>query len=173
MKGPKIKPVDEIVPDAYHGTSKDNAEKIKKGGKFVRSTGNDQYLGDGVYFFDSSEWHAKDWARRRYTEIGVICAEIKLGKCLDLYNKEHLSFLQEKFKELQKKLGQPTLKDAVVINWIAGDFHTKIDTVRALHVRKSSKKIFPGSHFYEDTVIMICVKNSDHIISFDITYLGP
>jgi hypothetical protein len=170
MKAPQIKPSGKTVPDAYHGTSKDIAVKIKHNG-FTPSE-EDDYLGNGVYFFESSEWHAQQWARKKYSEIGVICAEIELGNCLELYKKEHQDLIKDTCKEVQKKLGLKNLKDGIIINWITRDFKVKVDTVKALYTIGGSKKIFPGSHFYEDTVMMICVKNLSNIVRFSITYSG-
>jgi len=176
MKAPQFKPNDKIVPDAYHGTSKDIAEKIKKDGKFVHSTGEDQYLGNGVYFFESSEWHAKNWAVGRFKgeKIGIIIAEINLGKCLELSNKEHRDFLRDTAIDLQKSGYKIT--DALVIDFIIKKFPNMVDTVRASYMGlkyQHAKKIFPGSHFYDYQQLMICVKNQSNIINFSITYTGP
>lgn len=87
-----LKHFDKIVPDAYHGTRSDYAQNVIQNKKFHISTGKEQYLGDGVYFFEGSKWNAKDWARRKFKgeQIGIIKATINLWKCLDLNNKEHL-----------------------------------------------------------------------------------
>lgn len=168
---------DKKVPDAFHGTSWVIAEEIIKDGKFQQSTGDDQYLGDGVYFFESSEWHAKDWDRRRFIgrEIGVFCASINLGHCLDLNNRDHLSFIKTIAIKLAKMRGKP-VTDAGVINYIAS-FPSKnmVDTVRASYYAfhyRGGERIFPGSHFYDYSQLMICVRNPNNIEDYSISYKG-
>jgi hypothetical protein len=173
MKSIQSKYPDKTVPDAYHGTSKDNAEKIEKEG-FNPSTGEDDFLGNGVYFFESSEWHAKNWARRRHKDIGVIIAEIRLGNCLELNNKEHRDLIRETAVGLVKS-GYKDITDTVVINFITVKWPSMIDTVRASYLGpkfQHAKKIFPGSRFYDFQQLMICVKNLNNIISYDIAYVG-
>ena len=87
-----IKYFEKIVPDAYHGTSMQESEEILRDGGFICSNHDELYLGMGVYFFESSEWNAKDWASRRAWKkfrtdnIGILRATINLGRCLDLNN---------------------------------------------------------------------------------------
>jgi hypothetical protein len=177
MEDLKFKNPDKVVPDAYHGTSQKRAEKIIKDREFLPSTGEDQYLGDGFYFFESSEWHAKDWARRRFRgeEIGVICAIIYLGNCLDLNNRDHVSFVKTVAVKLAKMSGRP-VTDAIVINYITTfPSANPIDTVRASHygiLYQGGRRIFPGSHFLDFSQLMICVKNVNNIKDASISYRG-
>jgi hypothetical protein len=171
----EIEDKQKIVPDAYHGTSQETAEQIQKEERFLPSTGEDQYLGNGVYFFESSEWHARDWARKRCGDgkIGIICAGIDLGRCLDLNNGEHRGFIKTVAIKLAKMSGK-AVTDALVINFITS-YSAKVDTVRASYLGvnyQGGKKIFPGSHFYDYSQLMICVKNLGNIKKFSITYLG-
>ena len=97
--------VDKIVPDAYHGTELKTALKILRGKNFIPSRGKETYLGDGVYFYESSLWHARQWCQRRFPGLrhGVICAAINLRRCLDLHNYEHRKLLQQVRLNLEMK----------------------------------------------------------------------
>jgi len=56
---------EKIIPDAYHGTDFASACNILREKKFRTSTGEHQYLGDGVYFFESSIQEAQNWAKKK------------------------------------------------------------------------------------------------------------
>lgn len=172
----EIKDFGKNIPDAYHGTSQQIAEEIEDSGKFLPSTGEKQYLGDGVYFFESSERHAKEWARnvRKFREIGIFCASINLGRCLELNDKAHRDFVSVTGKKLQKMSGRKTITDAFVINFITNNFATKIDAVRACFVDPDydGGKLFPGSRFYNYSQLIVCVKTLQNIMEFSITYKG-
>jgi hypothetical protein len=170
MSSHEIKPTDTTIPDAYHGTSKANAEIILREG-FKPSVGEKQYLGDGVYFFESSKHEAVTWARRTYDEhqVAVIHAMIRLGRCFDLYNHEYLTFfvnfaerLRQEAEQRHLRSGRPmvTVTDALVVNLIAQK--VKIDTVRAGRSRRA-RRMFPGSNWFLGQQIIICVRNIHNI----------
>ncbi len=157
----------KIVPDAYHGTSKPAAQKIISTGQFEPSTDPDLYLGDGVYFFESSIQHAIDWARKKFgvtSSLGIIRAAIKMGRCLNLTLPEHQVFCLQVKEELEG-YERRDWTDAAVINYIAENIVFP-DTVRAVFLpgAKKARKMFPGSHFFKDIQIFICVKSVDNIL---------
>ena len=163
-----IKFKDKIVPDAYHGTSKANAQNIIRIGKFELSSGKECYLGDGIYFFEAGKGHAEWWARRKYgsgTRIAVIIATVQLGKCLDLGNPEHIRLIELARQEIQKQSLDIELSDTLVINFLAKKVSTDIETVRG-YFHGSPERVFTGSKVFEITHVVICVKNHGNILTF-------
>jgi len=81
---------EKIVPDAYHGTDVANVESIKANG-FQIGTGSDLYLGDGIYFYEGSKWHAANFLKQGNPtcKIALYRCVINLGRCLDLNNEDH------------------------------------------------------------------------------------
>lgn len=157
-----IKNYSKIVPDAYHGTTSAIAKKICEDNEFVASRGDHQFLGDGVYFFEGSKWHAEDWAKRRkYNPLAVIRAQINLGTCLDISaNQEHREYISHTIKRLSQ-LGK-NVNDAVAINYFAKNI-LYIDTVRACNITPKHGKMFIGSKFYSYSQLIICVRNTNNI----------
>jgi len=177
MTGVPIKQYEKIVPDAYHGTDLASAENIVATRTFVPSNGEDDYLGEGIYFFEGSEWHARDWAKRKAKgkPVGTICAFINLGRCLDLSNKEHRDFLRKIALKLVTERRVPQVSDALVINFVTVTFKGRVDTVRAVYCNpnyREGAKIFPGSRFYDYSQLMICVKNPRCILDISMAYMG-
>lgn len=163
----KIIHIDKIVPDAYHGTKLGNAVKILEEGHFIQSRDATTYLGDGVYFYEGSVWHALEWCKRRFAdcEHGVICATINLGKCLDLNNAEHRALMKKVAVRLSK-LGVKQVTDSVVINYFATNIE-KVDTIRFSHVKVAGKygKIYQDSRIHDFSQLIICVRNQDVILN--------
>ncbi|MEA3545209.1 MAG: hypothetical protein U9R69_08330, partial [Thermodesulfobacteriota bacterium] len=63
--------VEKIVPDAYHGTSLNIAHNVLDSGKFKVSNSSDDWLGSGVYFFESSLLFAKKHGKKTAGSNGV------------------------------------------------------------------------------------------------------
>jgi hypothetical protein len=64
------------------------------------------WLGSGVYFWESDPVRAREWAeakvaRTRYADPFVIGAVIDLGNCLDLLVRENISLLRLAFEDLE------------------------------------------------------------------------
>ncbi|MGB8993059.1 MAG: hypothetical protein WCD80_13480 [Desulfobaccales bacterium] len=172
----EIRDYQKIVPDAFHGTLLKNVAEILSEG-FRLSRGPSQFLGDGIYFFESSEWHAKNWAlrhRERGTDrIAVIQAIINLGHCFDLHNAEYRGLAREIKTNLERK-GTKKITDAVVINLLATKF-TIIDSVRATYISTEhgrGQRIFEGSRFFEYVQLMICVRKVENITNPFMVYSG-
>lgn len=170
----RIHDFEKIIPDAYHGTDIDTAEKVAAEQKFIPSNGNDDYLGCGVYFFESSKWHAKDWAIKKgkklgFTEYAVLNSRINLGRCLDLNNMDHRNYVKDIASEFKRR-GATGVNDAIVINFFASK--VKIDTVRANYVVPGMGKIFEESRFYSYSCSMICVRDTDKITDINIEMRG-
>jgi hypothetical protein len=88
----------------YHGTTRSAAESIVANPLlFQSSTGEGDWLGQGVYFFENSFRKGTEWAMRtvdkRATSGGaeapaVLGCEIDLSNCLDLCDPRHSEDLQ-------------------------------------------------------------------------------
>jgi hypothetical protein len=170
----KIEYKEKIVPDAYHGTSLNNALNIIKEKRFQYKRDGNLYLGDGVYFYEASIWHAVEWCRRCHKDkdYGIICATINLGKCLDLANYEYRALLTKIALKLKFK-GFDEITDSFVINFIATVIDP-FDTVRHSHIveEEGYGKIFHGSRIPEFYQLIICVRNQDRILNLNIIKEG-
>ncbi len=167
---------EKIIPEAFHGTSIDNAENIIANG-FIIKNRIDPYLGNGVYFYEACREHAIDYVENRYhlshAEIAVICARIDLGRCLELNNSKHVEWLKLTWKLLSEQ-GIDPITDAVVINFFIETFSENVDTVRASQLYSSSnrQKIFTGSRFFSSQRIVICVRNLKSIQDCTLCNMG-
>ncbi len=146
--------------NGYHGTSLDAAKKIV-GANYESSIGDDEWLGNGVYFFTKGisskpEEQAKKWAiaqswdneRRiyKYKEYCVIDSLIEVDEdnFLDLTKEEGvevLSYLTECFENKISKLKR-SLKaiDGLLINLAREEGILPIDAVKGNFYIKFAKE---------------------------------
>jgi len=164
----KVEYLETIVPNAYHGTSKTNADNIIKTG-FRNPRAPDLFLGDGIYFYEGSRKLAERWAERKFLgqEIGIIIARIKLGYCLNLTIPEHRELIRDISKEFQKRQWEK-VTDAIVINYFASVIEPKIETIKHFHEPEKITKLFGGSRIMNGGYIVICVRKSQCILRFSI-----
>ncbi|RIK95540.1 MAG: hypothetical protein DCC73_04050 [Proteobacteria bacterium] len=174
---------------AYHGCDQKIGEQILTGkATFKKSEEDYDWLGPGVYFWESDPHRAREWAedkKRRgiLKKPFVIGAAIDLGHCLDLMSREDLSLLKKAYDSLREihekdsKLGPlPTNSggddrfmrrlDCAVIKRLhyiiaANENLQPYDTVRGLFTE--GNPLFPGSGFQERSHIQIAVCNFDSI----------
>lgn len=161
--------LNRIVPDAYHGTKLDTARLIIKERKFLIGREPDQYLGDGIYFFEASIAYAREFASNKFqkAKIGIIRASISLGRCLDLNDLAYCEMLWQVAEKLEER-GVTDLTDAFLINYYAENIEP-FDTVRVSRPRsKGQKKLFRGSHFYRYVHLMICVRKPKQILQYEL-----
>lgn len=163
-----VRHTDQIILEAYHGTDLQSAIEINEKKVFKPSTGKDYYLGDGVYFFENSQWHAEDWAKQRAKQYAVIRAHVALGICLDLNNGKHRRIVKAAV-DVMKKRGL-IISDARVINNVSE--YIGIDTVRATYCQPDKGHLFEGSSFFDYTAQMICVKTKSKISKIRIVFEG-
>jgi hypothetical protein len=167
MDFPEVRATEKIVPDAYHGTRQQWAAFIIRDG-FKLSRGKDLFLGDGVYFFETSHQTAKAFAIRRHrTDIAVIKAVINLGRCFDLHVQDYSEFVSECAEKMRKRAGRrkEEITDALVINFIASI--GEIDSVKASR-RTSGDRLFYESKWFHNQEIMICVRNLANILNVEL-----
>lgn len=171
----------------YHGCERDVGDRIVRNElPFARSTGKYDWLGEGIYFWDSDERRALEWAKWKHS-IGqikdpcVIGAIFTLGNCFDLTVRENLDVLaatHAAFVGSQQSAGLPIpvnkdspkgasqnkvmrALDCAVINFLhssmARDKRPPFDTVRGVFVE--GKPVYPGAEIYSLTHAQISVLN--------------
>jgi hypothetical protein len=170
---------------AYHGCDREVGEHLLSGAKSFLPSNNDfDWLGPGVYFWESSPDRALEFAnekRSRREGIGspfVVGAVIDLGLCLDLTTKDSIENLRDAHRSLLGTIG-PTggplpengpeawrrrLDCAVIrfLHLIRQDTESvPIDTVRGIFTE--GDPIYDGSAFLEKTHVQIAVVNLDCI----------
>ncbi len=139
-----------IEIQGFHGTSFDNAKDITHNG-FKLTKGDEEWLGDGVYFFvkginDSPLKQAEEWAiaqawdnvkkEYRFNRISVIKSNISVNKdCfLDLTTSdgvEILNYIIESHFTKIKSIGKRfAYVDGIVINFARNEKIIPIDVVK-------------------------------------------
>jgi hypothetical protein len=172
---------------AYHGCDKSVAERLLGGEPFKASNNTYDWLGRGIYFWESNPKRAFDFASElaasslsSITQPDVVGVVVSLGFCLDLTTKAGLDTVAiahaklaalfaaaEDGRELPKN--HPDLLrrflDCAVINLLheirqdAGE--TPFDSVRGVFVE--GEPIYPTSGFHHKTHIQLAILNPDCI----------
>jgi hypothetical protein len=175
----------------FHGCERSVGERIVRGETpFQRSTGRYDWLGEGVYFWDSDEQRALEWAlwKQSVGQISdpcVIGAIFTLGNCLDLSIRENLDLLAltyDAYVVAQQAAGLPIpinrdsskgasqnkvmrALDCAVINFLHSSLAARgqlpFDSVRGLFVEGGPA--YPGAEIYRLTHAQIAVLNEDNI----------
>jgi hypothetical protein len=175
---------------AYHGCDRSVAEGFLKNRPFQISENEYDWLGSGVYFWESNPARALHWARhlRKVARKGAakinqpyaVGAVIDLGYCLDLISTTGVELVKRAYSNFQLYLDRsgsqlPTNRggddllqrylDCAVINHIHSinkrDQRKPFETVRGVFLE--GKRIYKTSGFYEKTHIQICVRNLSNI----------
>lgn len=172
---------------AYHGCDKSVADRLVQGEAFKSSNNTYDWLGRGIYFWESNPKRAYDFAvelaaspRSSVETPDVIGAVLSLGFCLDLTTKSGLdtvTIAHSNLIELVAAAGDdrelpenhPDLLrrflDCAVINHLhniredAGE--TPFDAVRGVFVE--GDPIYPTSGFHHKTHIQLAILNPDCI----------
>jgi hypothetical protein len=172
----------------YHGCQRTVGERLLAGEPFEPSDNDYDWLGPGIYFWESNPKRALEWAdllhRRKYasgvSEPFVVGAAIDLGFCLDLLTANGIAAVKAAHSDFAEGLAfsrrpQPhntggddlllRRLDCAVLRHLhvirrAGD-QPAFDAVRGVFIE--GKPIYPDSGFREKTHIQICVCNPDVI----------
>jgi hypothetical protein len=169
---------------AYHGCQKQVGERLLAGDPFMPSENDYDWLGSGIYFWESNPRRALEWAelihkRKNRTEPSepfVVGAAVDLGFCLDLLTFNGLAAVSAAYEDLayhvrmskgslpQNSGGDDLLLrhlDCAVLRHLhgirSGSHQPAFDTVRGVFIE--GKPIYPMSGFREKTHIQICVCN--------------
>lgn len=176
----------------YHGTTKDNADIIIRDRYMLPSTGDDQWLGEGYYFYYDIEY-AFRWILIKYTnnfknqyadnydkiynEYSILSAKIDIDqeRVFDLDKIEHrLLFINTKMAISEKtarsqkynnRLKNNSVVDGVIFNYLFKyeDYKEKYDAV---------KVTFPISYIFDNSRMdylpepQLCVKNIEVISNY-------
>lgn len=173
----------------FHGTDKDTADKVISSDNYHLRMSNksNEWLGDGIYFWQDSPERAMQWAKEKdFKNPTVIGAVIDLGKCLDLFDRNNIKMVKFAHEVLQiqnKQAGTPMPKnvgkcsdlksrklDCAVINLIlniASEYqgpdgkNITYDSVRAPFFEDGP--VYENSGFYNNSHIQISIRNPDCI----------
>jgi hypothetical protein len=136
------------------------------------------HLGSGVYFFESSRAWAEHWAQQKVNQIGggleiaVLMAEVRLGRCIDLCDRDNQKILDDFERDVKNRIKSGTM---------AGDF----DKVTAAFIfnlaaqRSNADSIRKPYGPAEDTTnrwidirwsmrLVICVRNTKNISNIQV-----
>lgn len=166
----------------FHGCDEATGRAVIAGEMPLKSSDNDyDWLGHGIYFWESSPTRAFHFAREK-KEHGdlsapfVIGAILDLGQCLNLLDiryagvmrTAHELYIKSTSTPAQNKGGKDILKrdlDCAVIETLHADIETKnlksFDSVRCAF--EEGDPIYDGSGFREENHIQLCVRNPDCI----------
>lgn len=155
---------------AHHGTSRLHAEKILAEG-FVASVNAWDWLGDGIYFWETNFYRARAWAVQNHKDAVVVEVEIDLEDCFDLTNPEWFALLNRNADRIlaqQKAAGLAPLKqtdlfhgkDRYVINILAEamlNAGRPFKSVRGAFSEGSPA--FPSSAIFSQSHVQIAVRD--------------
>lgn len=175
----------------YHGCERAVGEQIVAGKiPFERSSGKYDWLDQGIYFWDSDEQRALEWAKWKQSvgaikDACVVGAIFTLGNCFDLTIRENLDLLADihsayvtaqEASRLPIPLNRDSPKgasqnkvmralDCAVINFLhttmAALGRPPFDSVRGLFVEGAP--VYPGAEIYRLTHAQIAVLNENNI----------
>ena len=89
----------------FHGCSAEVGERCLLGEPLVGSDQEYDWLGPGIYFWESDPLRAWEWAdekvnRGKFDNPFVIGAVVDLGNCLDLMSRENLVILKKSYESM-------------------------------------------------------------------------
>ena len=156
-----------------------------RGERFISSTNDYDWLGHGIYFWESNPQRGLDFARERagrrrghakVTDPAVVGAVIDLGLCLDLTTTAGIDRVKLAFSALVNIVGRAEPPrplpenskdglrrnlDCAVVNTLHDILRASgeppFDTVKGIFIEGGSA--YPGSGFHEKTHIQICVRD--------------
>ena len=170
---------------AYHGCDQKVAEALIDGAEFKASNNDYDWLGQGIYFWESNPHRGLDWAKeqskRKSGSIkvpAVVGAIVELGCCLDLSTLHGIEYAEIAYKNLVDVSQATSLPlpenskdrlrrylDCAVITRLHTVLESMeeepVDTVRGIFTEGGP--IYPGSEFQRKTHIQIAVRNKDCI----------
>ena len=178
---------------AFHGCDQSLVTPILNGSTFLKkSTNKYDWLGHGIYFWESSPSRAFEFAeflsrtKKRIKHPAVIGAVVDLGYCLDLLDYQSLFFLKEAYSLLVMSF--EATGTALPVNRIAEDgsdlLCRELDcrVIELLHELRAEKglppfdsirsafwegrELYPNAGFREKNHIQICIRNPDCIKGF-------
>jgi hypothetical protein len=169
----------------FHGCDQSVADDLRSGKYFVPSANDWDWLGSGIYFWETNPLRGMAFAkegrsRGKVTKPAVIGAVIDLGFCLDLTSstgieavkaahEDFIAYAKEADKPVPKnRLGSDKLLrelDCAVINHLHKVREAAplpaFQTVKAVFIE--GNRIYDDAGFFEKTHIQICVRDKSCI----------
>lgn len=163
----------------YHGTDETTARSLVDGHPFKASDGDNEWFGQGIYFWEYAPKQAWWWAQhvRNHSRPAVVGAVIRLGQCLDLLDPDNVRTLQAFSAEALKAWkasGETVPKnnrkykklDCALFNLFYDQARVPIESARAVYVPTGSKqRAWTGSWIYEEAHIQVCVREPKNILA--------
>jgi len=169
---------------AFHGCDEEIYKKVISNNEPLKSSDNlYDWLGNGVYFWESNHQRALEWAEDKvikgeYKKAAVVGAVIDLGYCLNLTDSSFVPILKNAYSALETRFNKEEMPrnvggkdsllrylDCAVIEQVHDQIDEvglrKFDSVRGIFVE--GDEIYEGSGFYEKTHVQICVRNPNCI----------
>ncbi len=170
----------------YHGTMRSTALNIIQGEQdFDPSQNDDDWLGNGIYFWEYAPQQAWLWAAQRKRasgwndDIAVVGSMIRLGNCFDLLdpaNVKEPGILYQLYRKteidagrvLQSNVSSKKWLNCSVFEYTAALLDSEgepIDTIRAAFVPTTkTDRLWKGSGIHPHAHLQICVRNPDCIL---------
>jgi hypothetical protein len=178
----------------FHGCDEEVAKKIiNKESELKASNHSYDWLGNGMYFWDSSPERALEWAtflknkgKEKITTPAVLGAILDLGFCFDLLNYGMLQLLKtsyDNFKLIVQQTGRILPENRTVGNsedLLLRDLDCAVfETLHHLREENGEKpfdsvrgvfweggELYPNAGFREKDHIQICIRNPNCIKGF-------
>ena len=184
-------PPTDLVVYGYHGTTATAAQSILSATdpttRFWSSYNREDWLGDGVYFFQDAPERARLWPTLRYpvhtrgTEAVVIGAKINLERCIDLLDVSSVALFAGRYSRMvrdfrKKKVALPKNNgparyfDRELVNFVV---ERSKRTVNAQCVRaafEEGKPLVPGAALRKYSHVQIVVR-PDHQVAIEDVWL--
>jgi hypothetical protein len=164
----------------YHGCQKVFADEVRSGritlAQWQPSQNVYDWLGEGIYFWESSRSRAEQWAVEQFGgQADVLEVEIELGRCLNLLESTYHTGLRATYQNLRavyRSLGWTLPKnqkkrhdlDCLVINKFVkfmerfvGEQGISFQTVRG--VFEEGRPLFAGSAIRAQSHVQIAVRD--------------
>lgn len=158
----------------YHGTTMDSAKKIIKDNAFLISNKNDEWLGEGIYFYekysDAIKWELKDKHK----------SEAVLHVIVEINNDEYIDFDSDEGKKLFEGMMRIIKEENIVIDDKSSQ-KNQCSTMNYIWQNNPNIKVIFASFPTEKSIYKVmlpyrtlrrefCVRSNDVIK--DITLLG-
>nr|DAF24366.1 MAG TPA: hypothetical protein [Caudoviricetes sp.] len=158
----------------YHGTIKENAKKIIKENHYKLSTKNDEWLGDGIYFFKDIFW-ANYWARMvsknwhgqpAVLKSLISCKNEEYFDLDSVDNKKKIENSLKDFANTESSVGAPKFKDEKETRRFYCNFYAELNNILVYSCN------FPGVGFddlgFPKAQVQYCVRDNSAIKSREI-----
>lgn len=160
--------VEYSTANAFHGTSKQNAESICAQKRFVVPTqsSSEMRFGPGIYFWENSRAAARKWAQvhHRGAEWGIVRAEVCCSSILDLLTTEHYGYLQNATRLVAQRRGVSVAQvtHSAVLSLLKEC--NLIDGVRAIAATHPNTMIHQQSKLAGPFDVILCVYEPKNIV---------